>query len=320
MTQIAAFPADLWREYVQEPGREGIFLVLAAFLASFVFIRTSARMARSDRFPWWPGSVVTDSGVHLHHLVWGIVLMMAGGTIGFALGGQMPWFGVAAVLFGIGVGLTFDEFALWIYLRDVYWAREGRTSIDAVAVTAAFMGLVFLGVNPLQFTGDDVLATLASIGYSLGVIAISAVCFAKSRYLHGFATLVFPPLGFWALVRLAKPGSPWARRFYGRRDPKRQERAEQRFGPHRRITRILERAREIIGGTYYDAVGGRGVGDERPDAESPDALLAAEQDATVEAAEAIHARAEEEARIEAERQAAERRAIASGRPRRRDRD
>lgn len=302
MTEIAAFPADLWREYVQEPGREGIFLVLAAFLGSFVFIRTSARMSRSDRFPWWPGSVVTDSGVHLHHLVWGIVLMMAGGTIGFALDGQMPWFGVAAVLFGIGVGLTFDEFALWIYLRDVYWAREGRTSIDAVAVTAAFMGLIFLGVNPLQFTGDDVLATLFSIGYSLGVIAISAVCFAKSRYLHGFATLIFPPLGFWALVRLAKPGSPWARRFYGRRDPKRQERAEQRFGPHRRITRILERAREIVGGTYYDAVGV--ARPERPDTESQDALRTAEQDASVEAAEEIQARAEEEARIEAERQAA----------------
>jgi hypothetical protein len=314
VTVIAAFPTDLWREYVQEPNREGIFLVLAAFLGSFVFIRTSARMARSDRFPWWPGSVVTDSGVHLHHLVWGIVLMMAGGTIGFALGGQMPWFGVAAVLFGIGVGLTFDEFALWIYLRDVYWAREGRTSIDAVAVTAAFMGLVFLGVNPLQFTGDDVLATLFSIGYSLGVIAISAVCFAKSRYLHGFATLVFPPLGFWALVRLAKPGSPWARRFYGRRDPKRQAQAEKRFGPHRRITRILERARELVGGSFYDAVGV--ARPERHEVESQDALLAAEQDASVEAAEEIQARAAEEARIEAERQAA----AASGRHRGHGRD
>lgn len=292
---IAAFPTDLWREYVQEPGREGVFLVLSAFLGSFVFIRTSARMARSERFPWWPGSVVTDSGVHLHHLVWGIVLMMAGGTIGFALGGQMPWFGVAAVLFGIGVGLTFDEFALWIYLRDVYWAREGRTSIDAVAVTAAFMGLVFLGVNPLQFTGDDVLATLASIGYSLGVIAISAVCFAKARFLHGFATLVFPPLGFWALIRLAKPGSPWARRFYGDRDPKRQARAEQRFGAHRRITQIIERAREIVGGNYYEP--------STADARHREALLIAEQDASVEAVEQIRARAEDEARIEAERQA-----------------
>ncbi len=302
---IAALPQDLWRDYVQEPGREGVFLVLSAFLGSFVFIRTSARMSRSERFPWWPGSVVTDSGVHLHHLVWGIVLMMAGGTIGFALGGQMPWFGVAAVLFGIGVGLTFDEFALWIYLRDVYWAREGRTSIDAVAITAAFMGLVFLGVNPLQFTGDDVLATLASIGYSLGVIAISAVCFAKSRFLHGFATLVFPPLGFWALIRLAKPGSPWARWRYGTRDPKRQAKAEQRFGPHRRITRIVERAREIVGGNYYElhAAGGG-------DPESREALLTAEQDASVEAVEEIRQRAEDEARIEAERQAA-----ASGRHR-----
>ncbi len=293
---IAAFPADLWRDYVQEPGREGAFLVLAAFLGSFLFIRTSARMSRSERFPWWPGSVVTDSGVHLHHLVWGIVLMMAGGTIGFALGGQMPWFGVAAVLFGVGVGLTFDEFALWIYLRDVYWAREGRTSIDAVAVTAAFMGLVFFGVNPLQFTGDDVLATLASIGYSLGVVAISAVCFAKGRFLHGFATLVFPPIGLWAVIRLAKPTSPWARWRYGARDPERQARSERRYGPHRRITRVLERARELVGGIIDDAP-------PRSAEDRHDALLIAEQEATVEAVEEIVARAEDEARIEAERQA-----------------
>lgn len=293
MTVVSAFPASLWREYVQEPGREGIFLVLAAFLGSFLFIRTSARMLRSDRFTWWPGSVVTDSGVHLHHLVWGIVLMMVGGSIGFALNGQQPWFGVAAVLFGIGVGLTFDEFALWIYLRDVYWAREGRTSIDAVAVTAAFMGLVFLGVNPLKVTGDDVLATLASIGYSLGVITISAVCFAKSRFLHGFATLIFFPLGLWALVRLAKPSSPWARWRYGARDPKRQAQAEERFGPHRRITQIIERIREVVGGI---------PGDTTPPASERSALLTAEQNASLEAANEIRARAEEEARAEAERQ------------------
>jgi hypothetical protein len=290
---LAAFPADLWRDYVVEPGRQGIFLVLAAFLGSFLFIRTSARMARSDRFPWWPGSVVTG-GVHLHHLVWGIVLMMAGGSVGFALNGQQPWFEVSAVIFGIGVGLTFDEFALWVYLRDVYWAREGRTSIDAVAVTAAFMGLVFLGINPLQVTGDDVLATLVSLGYTIGALIVTGICFAKSRFFHGFGALVFPPIGLWALVRLGKPSSPWAHWRYGERDPERQRRAEARFGPHRRVTRIVEQFRVAVGGFHTEP---------HPEAPHPEAPVAETPDAAA-ALEAVHelqARARAEAEAEAQR-------------------
>lgn len=289
---LASFPADQWREYVQDPGREGIFLVLAAFLGSFVFIRTSARMIRSDRFPWWPGSVVTG-GVHLHHLVWGIVLMMSGGTLGFALGGQAPWFQVSAVIFGIGVGLTFDEFALWVYLRDVYWAREGRQSIDAVAITAAFMGLIFLGINPLKIaTGDDVLATLVSAGYTIGALVVSGICFAKGRFIHGFGTLVFPPVGLWGLVRLGKPGSPWARWRYGDRDPERQRRSEQRFGAHRRSARIVEQLRAVIGGFPVERPTPRGE-------EDAAAIERRQHDASVEAALEVQARAMAEAQAQA---------------------
>ena len=58
------------------PGRRAGFVLLAAFLATFLFIRTSARLMRSPQVPWWPGSVTTESGLHLHHLVWGIVLLL----------------------------------------------------------------------------------------------------------------------------------------------------------------------------------------------------------------------------------------------------
>lgn len=288
---IGAFPADQWREYVQEPGREGIFLVLAAFLASFLFIRTSARMARSDRFAWWPGSVVTG-GVHLHHLVWGIVLMMAGGTLGFAFGGQAPWFHLSAVLFGIGVGLTFDEFALWVHLRDVYWAREGRQSIDAVAITAAFMGLIFLGINPLQVTGDDVLATLVSLGYTLAALVVTGICFGKGRFFHGFGALVFPPVGLWALVRLAKPNSPWAHWRYGERDPGRQAAAERRFGAHRRAAVLVERLRAAVGGFPAEVP-------IRARLEDAAECARREHDASVEAALEVQSRAMAEAQAQA---------------------
>ena len=65
------------------PGTGTAFLVLGAFVVSFLLIRTSARLTRS--VAWWPGGVQTGSGVHVHHLVWGICLMMLAGFLGFAV-------------------------------------------------------------------------------------------------------------------------------------------------------------------------------------------------------------------------------------------
>ena len=108
-----------------EPGRECAFLVLLAFLATFLFIRTSARLIRDPNITWWPGNVETG-GVHIHHLVWGIWLVLLSGFAAFVSDLYAPWWQVTAIAFGIGAGLTLDEFALWLHLEDVYWTEEGR--------------------------------------------------------------------------------------------------------------------------------------------------------------------------------------------------
>ena len=126
------------------------FVLLASFLLSFLFIRTSARLMRSPKVPWWPGSVTTEGGLHLHHLVWGIVLMLLSGFLEFATSPVSPWNEILAAMFGVGAGFTLDEFALWVYLRDVYWAEEGRSSFDAVVVAALIGGLVVLGLSPFD--------------------------------------------------------------------------------------------------------------------------------------------------------------------------
>src|SRR2546430_7706106 len=77
-------------------GRGPAFLVLLAFLLAFGFIRTSARLMRSPKVPWWPGSVTTG-GVHIHHLVWGISLLLLSRFIAFATDLEPPWLQVAAV-------------------------------------------------------------------------------------------------------------------------------------------------------------------------------------------------------------------------------
>jgi hypothetical protein len=224
-----------------EPGRECAFLVLLAFVVSFTAIRTSARLMRSPRVPWWPGSVEAG-GVHLHHLVWGISLVLISGFVAFVSDLYAPWWQVTAVAFGIGTGLTLDEFALWVYLKDVYWASEGRDSIDAVIVATLVAGLVVVGVQPFDL--DQTAAVLGTVGGIAIVLALATIAFLKGRIVLGAVSIFVPVAGLYAAVRLARPGSPWAHLLYRRRRPERLERARARYGRHN----VGDRVRDAIGG------------------------------------------------------------------------
>jgi hypothetical protein len=229
-----------------EPGREAAFLVLLAFLTSFVFIRTSARLMRSPRVPWWPGSVEAG-GVHLHHLVWGISLVLIAGFSAFVTDLEAPWWQISAIAFGVGAGLTLDEFALWVYLKDVYWSAEGRDSIDAVIVAAILAGLVVLGLQPLDL--DETGSVVAAASAAAVTLALAAIAFGKGRILLGAVSIFVPLVGLFAAVRLARPGSPWARRRYRGRRAHLLDRARARFGSDRRMEVIGDRLRDAIGGS-----------------------------------------------------------------------
>ena len=145
MTQLFHDIGHAYEHDIQVPGKEAHFLVLLAFLASFGFIRGSAHMIRAQ-VSWWPGNVQTKSGTHIHHLVWGILLLLTFGYVGIAVAPGSPWREVAAVLFGIGMGLTLDEFALWLNLKDVYWERQGRESVEAMLIFAGLLSAGLWGV------------------------------------------------------------------------------------------------------------------------------------------------------------------------------
>lgn len=233
---------------IAEHELQGLYLVLIGFILSFAFIRMSTRLMRSPKVPWWPGSIVSDSGVHLHHLVFGIVTMMVAGAGGFAAFGNSPWTEICAFAFGIGAGLTIDEFALWVYLDDVYWAKEGRSSIDATVIAAALMLLALLGFTPFTIEEGDVSAILGTLISALVVFLLVAICFAKGRVLHGCIGFFIFPIALYGSCRLGKPGSAWARRRYGERNPGKQSRAEERFPPDRRTERFKEAFRDVVGG------------------------------------------------------------------------
>ena len=191
-------------------GNRAGFLLLLGLLASFGFIRMSTRLMRSPKVPWWPGSVKTG-GVHIHHLVFGIVLLMLAGFLEFALQPDSPWLEILAAGFGIGAGLTLDEFALWLHLEDVYWAEEGRRSVDAIIVATIVAGAIVLGLAPTGSNDGSAVGIVFAVAEALVFAAVAAV---KGKYWSALVSMFIPPVGWVSAIRLAKPGSPWARRFY----------------------------------------------------------------------------------------------------------
>jgi lysyl-tRNA synthetase class 2 len=255
----ASILSNFWGN-LEENHEQAVFLVLVGFLGSFAFIRMSTRIIRSESVSWWPGNIESESGVHVHHLVFGIVTMMVAGTLAFVADGRSPYTELCALGFGIGLGLTIDEYALWVHLEDVYWEREGRSSIDATVIAAAAMLMVVLGVNPVAIdTGSPEVVIVSLLATAL-VFLMVAICFLKGRVLHGVVGFFVFPIAIYGASRIGKPDSAWARRRYGERRPQKQAKAVDRFRPDRRTERFKEAFRDIVGGKPSEGLAA--VGDE----------------------------------------------------------
>jgi hypothetical protein len=209
--------------HVDLDGRAAAAWMLGSFIVVFVLTRVIVRLIRAGKGPFRNQSV---GGVHLHHLVWGIFMMLVAGVGEFTYRPEAPWLYVLAALFGAGAALTLDEFALWLHLEDVYWEREGRVSVDAVFVVGALMALLVLGANPFDpDTSDGVVVVIATIVVN-GLLSVVALF--KGRPLLGLLGLLVPVLALVGAVRLARPTSPWARRRY-REGSSKALRARRRF-------------------------------------------------------------------------------------------
>jgi hypothetical protein len=92
---------------------------LVSYVITFAILRVITAIIYYDVFPNVPFHfVMTKSGLHIHHLFWGILLLMATGF--GALATRAPrWHLRIALVFGIALGLTLDEFAMWLRLADV---------------------------------------------------------------------------------------------------------------------------------------------------------------------------------------------------------
>ncbi len=209
---------------IVEGGRSGAFWLLVSLLTTFLVVRGITRRIRAREpgdaaGPGEPGrrSVLRDitvGGVHIHHQVWGIGLVLGAAFLEFRFQPGSPWVEVLGIAFGAGAGLMLDEFALTLYMRDVYWTAEGRASVNAVLLALVVGSLMVLATSPLQLEdyndGSRLVLSIGVVGHTI----TSSVAFLKSKWVCGTLGLFIPVIGPVSAIRLAKPGSVWARRFY----------------------------------------------------------------------------------------------------------
>ncbi len=239
---------DWYQRVLVETGRAAAVWALIGFLVTFAITRGITRRIRAKNNDAPPaaesaGGGLSDiyiAGVHVHHQVWGILLVLLSGLLEFRFNPDSPWTEVLAALFGIGAALALDEFALWFHLDDVYWGAEGRKSIDAILIGGALGAALLLQGSPVGAPkSDDVATWLYLSGLTVHLVS-AVVCFIKGKIATGMIGIVVPIVATVGAIRLAKPASIWAgRRYTGDKLARSQRRFDVDY--ERRHNRLRDR-------------------------------------------------------------------------------
>lgn len=253
---------EWFRDDIIGRGRLPLLCCLLAFLVTFLVTRAVVRYIRSQAdnvgaSRWWQPRNLRIGSKHIHHVVFGVVLVLVSGVTLVAAGphGHEPQFSVSAIAFGIGAALVLDEYALILHLSDVYWEEDGRASVDAVFAAAAVTGLLVLGFHPLTFllsTWHDTSSQVIHAGLIAGLVMslpLGVMVLLKGKVWTGLIGMFFFPLLVVGAVRLSRPHAPWARWRY----------LPDRERMHRALERERRLRRPVIAAKLWlqDAIAGR---------------------------------------------------------------
>jgi hypothetical protein len=265
-----------WLQHdIIDRGRLPLLCCLVAFIVTFFVTRSFVRLIRHrveiGRPPrWWEPRNVHIGSKHIHHVVFGVVLVMVSGVtfVTLAVNGTQIELTAAAIFFGIGTGLVLDEYALILHLSDVYWEEDGRTSVDAVFAAVAVGGLLVLGLHPLMFflsLWQDTHSLVMHAAVVLGLVMtppLAVVVLLKGKVWTGLIGMFFVVLLVIGAIRLSRPHAPWARWRYTRQLDKMRRALERERYLRRPVVRAKLWLQCTIAGTPR-----------RPDERTVDAAL-----------------------------------------------
>ena len=155
-------------------------------VVTFLCVRASTRLIRK-RVNWWPSNI-HHGKVHVHHMVLGLPAMFIVGVVEFAVRPGTPWVEILALCFGGAAAAVFDEFALVLHMKDVYWEREGRKSVVAVFLGTSFAAFMAVGMIPLGYSDPlppTAILEWSAVGAIVLDLAFVAVVFLKGRLWMG---------------------------------------------------------------------------------------------------------------------------------------
>jgi hypothetical protein len=149
VTNVVPTPRAVHRAYREElgPGERSALISWLAFSGTFAGLRALTYSIRAGKGPFGNISV---GGEHLHHYMWGIGLLSAVGAVAVRGEERQRRHPAVAVSYGTGMALIVDEFALLLDLKDVYWAKQGRISIDIAVGGIALTGSFFAALPVLR--------------------------------------------------------------------------------------------------------------------------------------------------------------------------
>jgi hypothetical protein len=240
---LRSFPAAVKLSIGGGSSLRPMMWMFLAILVTFLVTRTVTRLIRSGSGGGGLGNV-RIAGIHVHHQVFGILILIGTGIVLVSATPHGAALDAAAAIFGVGVSLTLDEFALWLHLEDVYWAKEGRKSVDAIFCVLAVTGALIGGADLLSGRIGTAVWWSSVSALAVGLL-LSVICLLKGKVTTGVIGVVIAFVALVGAVRLAKPGSWWATQRYASR-PKRAARAARRYGP--RYQERWNRLRDLVAG------------------------------------------------------------------------
>jgi hypothetical protein len=128
-----------------EPRERSVLWSWLGFTATFAAVRAITYAIRAGKGPFHNLSL---GGEHLHHYMWGIGMVSSVGAVAVYGRERHRLHPMTGLTYGAGLALIVDEFALLLDLKDVYWAREGRVSVD-LGIGLAALGGTVLSISPI---------------------------------------------------------------------------------------------------------------------------------------------------------------------------